>query len=119
MTPTCSVRSTPARPSRFPSMRCRPLPRRRSTGSELPRTADQSRGGILEPRAFGPPPPRASPARVVCLTQMKIEATRRAKEFIVEHGGNVYVWSDEDGFDHASTEQPDAQIDFVPTEADG
>ena len=50
---------------------------------------------------------------------MKIEATARAKEFIVEHGGNVYVWSDDSGFDHASTEPPDSQIDFVPIEADG
>jgi hypothetical protein len=50
---------------------------------------------------------------------MEIEATARAKEFIVEHGGNVYVWSDDTGFDHASTEPPDAQIEFVSTEADG
>jgi hypothetical protein len=50
---------------------------------------------------------------------MKIEASDRAKEFIAEHGGNVYVWSDETGFDHASTEPPDEQIDFVAVEADG
>jgi hypothetical protein len=53
------------------------------------------------------------------LDAMKIEASDRAKVFIVERGGNLYVWSDEDGFDHASTEQPDAQIDFVPVEANG
>jgi hypothetical protein len=50
---------------------------------------------------------------------MKIEATTRAKEFIGEKGGNVYVWSDDTGFDHASTQRPDSQIDFVPIEADG
>jgi hypothetical protein len=50
---------------------------------------------------------------------MKIEASPRAKEFIVEHGGNVYVWSDETGFDHASTDLPDAPIEFVAIEADG
>jgi hypothetical protein len=50
---------------------------------------------------------------------MRIEATHEAKEFIVEHGRNVYVWSDESDFDHASTEKPDAQIDFTPFRADG
>jgi hypothetical protein len=51
--------------------------------------------------------------------QVKIEASERAKEFIAEHGGNVYVWSDDSGFDHASTERPDAEIDFTAIEADG
>ena len=51
--------------------------------------------------------------------RMKIEASDRAKEFIVEHGGNVYVWSDESGFDHASVEPPGSEIEFVPIEADG
>jgi hypothetical protein len=50
---------------------------------------------------------------------MKIEATEAAKEFIAEQGGNVYVWSDDVGLDHASTEPPDSGIEFVPTEADG
>jgi hypothetical protein len=50
---------------------------------------------------------------------MEIEATERAKEFIVEHGGNVYVWSDDTGFDHASTEPPESEVEFVSTEADG
>jgi hypothetical protein len=50
---------------------------------------------------------------------VRIDATDRAKEFIAEHGGNVYVWSDESGFDHASTEQPDGVIEFVSTPADG
>jgi hypothetical protein len=50
---------------------------------------------------------------------MKIEATPRAKEFIVENGGSVCVWSDDSGFDHASTEPPDSPMDFVPFEADG
>ena len=49
---------------------------------------------------------------------MKIEASERAKEFIVEHGGNIYVWSDDVGFDHASTKRPD-EIDFTAFEADG
>ena len=50
---------------------------------------------------------------------MRIDATERAKEFIAENGGAVYVWSDETGFDHASTKRPDSEIEFVPTEADG
>ena len=50
---------------------------------------------------------------------MKIDATDRAKEFIAENGGNVYVWSDESGFDHAATEPPDAAIQFVASSADG
>jgi hypothetical protein len=50
---------------------------------------------------------------------VNIDATDRAKEFIAENGGNVYVWSDETGFDHASTEQPDGAIEFVSTPADG
>jgi hypothetical protein len=50
---------------------------------------------------------------------VKIDATERAKEFIAENGGNVYVWSDESGFDHAATEPPDATIVFVSTPAVG
>jgi hypothetical protein len=50
---------------------------------------------------------------------MKIDATERAREFIAEQGGNVYVWSDEIGFDHASTERPDAPVEFTAMEADG
>jgi hypothetical protein len=50
---------------------------------------------------------------------VEIDATDRAKEFIAENGGNVYVWSDETGFDHASTEQPDGAIEFMSTPADG
>jgi hypothetical protein len=50
---------------------------------------------------------------------VNIDATDRAKEFIAENGGNVYVWSDETGFDHASTEQPDGAIEFMSTPADG
>jgi hypothetical protein len=53
------------------------------------------------------------------MSSVEIEASDRAKEFIVEHGGNVYVWSDETGFDHSSTERPDAEIEFVAIEADG
>ena len=50
---------------------------------------------------------------------MEIEATDRAREFIAEKGGSVYVWSDDSGFDHASTERPDLAIEFLPIEADG
>lgn len=50
---------------------------------------------------------------------MKIDATERAKEFIAEQGGNLYVWSDDVGLDHASTERPDGPTKFVVTEADG
>jgi hypothetical protein len=50
---------------------------------------------------------------------MEIDASDKAKEFIVEQGGNVYVWSSEAGFDHATTKLPDAAIEFVSTEADG
>lgn len=50
---------------------------------------------------------------------MRIDATERAKEFIVEHGGHVYVWSDDTGFDHASTEPPSSEVEFVSIEADG
>ena len=50
---------------------------------------------------------------------MKIETSDRAKEFIVEHGGNVYVWSDDAGFDHTSTKRPNGDIEFASTDADG
>ena len=50
---------------------------------------------------------------------MKIEVSTKAKEFIANTGGNVYVWSDDAGLDHASTERPKSEIEFVPIEADG
>ena len=49
---------------------------------------------------------------------LRIEASDHAREFIAEHGGSLYVWADEDGFDHAKTEAPDG-IEFVEHEADG
>src|SRR4051794_32817995 len=50
---------------------------------------------------------------------MRIEASDRAKEFIAEHGRNIYIWSDEAGFDHTTTQPPNAETEFVPFEADG
>jgi hypothetical protein len=50
---------------------------------------------------------------------MRIDATDKAKEFIAASGGNVYVWSEDSGFDHASTERPGSPIEFVETRADG
>ena len=50
---------------------------------------------------------------------MRIEASAKAREFIRDHGGKIYVWSDDASIDHASTKQPDSQTEFVSFEADG
>lgn len=49
---------------------------------------------------------------------MRVEASERAVEFINENGGNLYVWADEDGFDHAKTTPPDG-IEFIELPAEG
>jgi hypothetical protein len=53
------------------------------------------------------------------MLEMKVDASHKAKEFIAERGGNLYVWSDESGFDHTSTERPGPEIEFDSIEADG
>ena len=50
---------------------------------------------------------------------MKIKASEKAIEFIVEHGGKLYIWADESEFGHASPRPPDAQIDWIEYPEEG
>jgi hypothetical protein len=50
---------------------------------------------------------------------MRVEATERAREFIAEHGGKLYVWSDAHEFGHAKPTPPDEPIDWVEYPAEG
>ena len=50
---------------------------------------------------------------------MRVEASEQATEFIVEHGGRLYVWADDAGFGHASPEPPDGPIQWSEHPAEG
>jgi hypothetical protein len=50
---------------------------------------------------------------------VEIEATADAVEFITEHGGNLYVWADEVGLEHASPKQPGGDHEFTEYPAEG
>jgi hypothetical protein len=50
---------------------------------------------------------------------VEIKATEHALEFIAEHGGKLYVWSDEHDFGHAKPTPPDDPIDWVEYPEDG
>jgi hypothetical protein len=49
----------------------------------------------------------------------RVEASDHALNFIHEHGGRVYVWSDQAGLSHTETKPPDNPVDFVQLEATG
>ncbi|HEY4349372.1 MAG TPA: hypothetical protein VGM80_17485 [Gaiellaceae bacterium] len=50
---------------------------------------------------------------------MEIEASEKALEFIAEHGGKLYIWSDGSDFGHASPTPPEEQIDWIEYAEDG
>jgi hypothetical protein len=50
---------------------------------------------------------------------MRVKASDSALEFIAEHGGKLYVWTDDVGFGHASPMPPAEQIDWVEYDEGG
>jgi hypothetical protein len=48
-----------------------------------------------------------------------VVADRETCEFIAAHGGNVYVWADDDGLKHVGLSPPDEPVQFVELAADG
>ncbi|HWE81466.1 MAG TPA: hypothetical protein VG265_07435 [Gaiellaceae bacterium] len=53
---------------------------------------------------------------------MKVEASEHALEFIAEHGGKLYIWTDESDFGHAKPEpphDPSTPIDWIEYAGDG
>jgi hypothetical protein len=53
------------------------------------------------------------------MADIKIVADDDAREFVVEHGGNVYVWASDAGLKHVATHPPDDPIEFETIEGDG
>ena len=49
----------------------------------------------------------------------RILADDDVREFIAEHGGNVYVWADEAGLKHVHLSPPDDPIEFESFDGDG
>lgn len=49
---------------------------------------------------------------------MQIKASSRARDFIIERGAKIYVWSEHE-LSHAATEPPNASIEFLSFPADG
>jgi hypothetical protein len=50
---------------------------------------------------------------------VRIETTERALAFIAEHGGKLYVWSDEHDFGHAKLAPPKAPVEWVEYPEEG
>jgi hypothetical protein len=50
---------------------------------------------------------------------MRIEASEQVVDFVVEHGGKLYVWADDAEFGHASPHPPDSSIEWAEHPADG
>lgn len=53
------------------------------------------------------------------MAEPKIVADDDVREFIVEHGGNVYVWADDAGLKHVHLEPPRHEVAFESLEGDG
>ena len=49
----------------------------------------------------------------------KIVADDDARDFVVEHGGNVYVWVDDASLKHVHLEPPDHPVEFETFPGDG
>lgn len=50
---------------------------------------------------------------------LKIEASEKAIEYIVEHGGKLYIWADESDLGHASPRPPADPIDWIEYPEEG
>lgn len=46
-------------------------------------------------------------------------ADEEAREFIAEHGGNVYVWANEAGLKHVALAPPGDPVEFASLDAEG
>ena len=46
------------------------------------------------------------------MADLKIVAEPEVREYVLEHGGNVYVWANDAGLKHVALEPPDEPIEF-------
>jgi hypothetical protein len=53
------------------------------------------------------------------MSDLKIVADADVREYVLEHGGNVYVWANDAGLKHVSLEPPDEPMEFETIEGDG
>ena len=53
------------------------------------------------------------------MDEPRIIADDDVREFIVEHGGNVYVWADDAGLKHVHLEPPRHDVEFESLQGDG
>ncbi len=53
------------------------------------------------------------------MAEPRIIADADAREFIVEHGGNVYVWVDDASLKHVHLDPPSHEVEFETFPAEG
>jgi hypothetical protein len=53
------------------------------------------------------------------MADVRIIAGEDVREFVAEHGGNVFVWADHAGLKHVAVHPPDHPVEFETFEADG
>jgi hypothetical protein len=53
------------------------------------------------------------------MAELRIVADDDVREFVLEHGGNVYVWADQAGLKRVATHPPDHPVEFEQIDGDG
>ena len=53
------------------------------------------------------------------MSDLKIVADPDVREYVLEHGGNVYVWANDAGLKHVALEPPDEPMEFETIAGDG
>ncbi|HUZ82764.1 MAG TPA: hypothetical protein VMU73_11020 [Gaiellaceae bacterium] len=53
------------------------------------------------------------------MAEIKIVAADDVRAYVLEHGGNVYVWANDAGLKHVATHPPDDPVEFQTIEDNG
>jgi hypothetical protein len=53
------------------------------------------------------------------MADVTVVAEPDVREYVLEHGGNVYVWANDIGLKHVSLSPPDEPMEFTSIDGDG